>query len=209
MDGKTVRTEAAGDEIRKLLHLFRQGSIGEDDVMVRLQDLGRAGPEVTAGAVPEETEARAQKLALIDILDGYRAAEASGASTLTTWARLCGDEALAGGLRTMAAREAYHAELLDNRLRELGGEPRAQIPAWLREYNARMSDPAATDLERLEAIVGQFPDIETALAPLERAIEAIKDDPLTRELLRTIEQDERATLEWFHSAYATRSLSDS
>jgi hypothetical protein len=196
----------AGDEsrerIKRLLGLFRRGVISEDDLVEQLEECAHAD----AGAEADDARSKQRRrLALASVLDQYRAAEASGAETLVTWARLSADDGLAGGLRTIAAREAYHAELLTQRVRELGVEPKARIPSWLSDYNARMSDPSASDVERLEAIVGQFPDIESALAPLSRTIASIDGDALTRELLRTIEQDERASLEWFHSAYTARS----
>jgi hypothetical protein len=198
--------ESSREEIRKLLALFRRGAISEEDLLLQLDDWN--GPTSRAPPRPladEDTE-RARRRSLIAVLDQYRVAEESGAETLRAWSNLSGDPALTGGLRTIAAREAYHAELLGRRVQELGGEPSATIPDWLSEYNARMVDPRVTDVDRLEAIVGQFPDIEAALAPLEETIASIDGDPLTRELLRTIEQDERASLEWFHSAYATRSI---
>ena len=195
--------ETARDEVRKLLALFRKGLIAEDDLLEQLEEI-RGAVEQDSPSAEAETLDRAA--ALLDLLDGYRAAEASGAATLRKWSDLCADEGLAGGLRTIAAREAFHAELLDRRIRELGGAPHAKVPPWLSEYNDAITDPRATDDDRLGAIIAQFPDIEAALAPLEKTIEALERDPLTRELLRTIGQDERASLEWFHSTYATRSL---
>ncbi|TFH28452.1 MAG: ferritin-like domain-containing protein [Myxococcales bacterium] len=184
--------------MKKLLTLFRQGAISEEDLLTQIE------ASAPAKVREDEDSGERKRFELASVLDRYRAAEASGAETLSEWSRLSLDAGLSGGLRTIAAREAYHADLLARRVRELGAEPDAQIPSWLSDYNSRMVNPAATDVERLEAIVGQFPDIEAALAPLEKTIESIDGDPLTRELLRTIEQDERASLEWFHSAYALR-----
>lgn len=193
--------ETGREEVRKLLALFRKGLIAEDDLMEQLEEIrGSVGEFETDAGLPH------RGVALLGLLDGYRVAEASGAATLRKWSDLCADEGLAGGLRTIAAREAFHADLLDRRIRELGGEPQAKVPAWLSDYNDAITDPRATDDDRLEAIIAQFPDIDAALAPLERTIESLESDPLTRELLRTIGQDERASLEWFHSTYATRSL---
>jgi rubrerythrin len=192
--------ESTREEVRRLLALFRKGLIAEDDLLEQLEEIRATGAEASAG-----DDAPSRVAALLGVLDGYRAAEASGAATLRKWSDLSADAGLAGGLRTIAAREAFHAELLDRRIRELGGEPHARVPAWLADYNEVITDPRATDDDRLEAIVAQFPDIDAALAPLERTIESLAGDPLTRELLRTIGQDEKASLEWFHSTYATRS----
>jgi len=194
--------EATRDEVRKLLALFRKGLIAEDDLVAQLEEIRASGGQ----PVEDDLGGSGRAATLLGLLDGYRAAEASGAATLRKWSDLCADEGLAGGLRTIAAREAFHAELLDRRIRELGGEPQAKVPVWLSDYNDSITDPRATDDDRLGTIIAQFPDIDAALAPLERTIESLETDPLTRELLRTIGQDERASLEWLHSTYATRSL---
>jgi rubrerythrin len=196
---------SAREEVRRLLALFRKGLIAEDDLVEQLEDVRGTTAETLENANSDASE---RVETLLGLLDGYRVAEASGAATLRKWSDLSEDAGLAGGLRTIAAREAVHAELLDRRIRELGGDPHARVPAWLADYNDAITDPRATDDDRLGAIVAQFPDIEAALAPLEKTIESLSGDPLTRELLRTIGQDERASLEWFHSTYATRSIRD-
>jgi len=197
--------ESSRDEVRRLLALFRRGLITEDDLLEQLEEARDPRGEEPVSA---ESEGEDRIEALLSLLDGYRAAEASGAATLRKWSDLCEDAGLAGGLRTIAAREAFHAELLERRIRELGGEPHARVPAWLVDYNEAITDPRASDDERLGAIVAQFPNIDAALEPLEKTVESLVGDPLTRELLRTIGQDERASLEWLHATYATRSIRD-
>ena len=189
------------EQTKRLLALYRKGLISEDDLVDQLEEAHRQAASGDGSTVPA---LRPPGQVIVAVLDGYRAAEESGAETLRRWAELCSDAALAGGLRTIAAREALHAELLAQRVRELGSEPKAAVPSWLLDYNAALTDPRASDADRLQTIVTQFPDIETALAPLEKTIESLEEDPLTREMLRTIGQDERASLEWLHSAYATR-----
>lgn len=172
-------------------------------------------PDATTAAQPDSdvpaaatTEAQSDKSAsagaapLASLLDDYRVAEASGAEALRIWAGLSRDPVLIGGLRTIAAREAAHASLLEERVRELGGDASAETPQWMSEYNASITDPDASDLDRLAALVAQFPDVAEAVAPLQQAIDAIEDDDLTKELLQTICQDEVATLEWIHSAFS-------
>src|SRR5262249_42498283 len=53
-------------------------------------------------------------------LDALRAAEAAGAEVLAAWIGVCELDGLRGGLRAIAEREAAHAELLAERLAELG-----------------------------------------------------------------------------------------
>jgi rubrerythrin len=194
--------DSVREETKRLLALYRKGLISEDDLVDQLEDAHRLAD---TSDEPRAPGAQRPSNLIVAVLDGYRAAEESGAETLRRWAELSSDAALAGGLRTIAAREALHAELLAQRVRELGSEPKASVPSWLLDYNAALTNPRASDAERLQAIISQFPDIETALAPLEKTIEALAEDPLTREMLRTIGQDERASLEWLHSAYTSRS----
>lgn len=193
--------DGSREETKRLLVLYRKGLISEDNLVDQLEEI-RSATAPGIGPVDPLTEAGEREL--VAVLDGYRAAEESGAETLRRWAALSRDAALAGGLRTIAAREALHAQLLEQRVRELGAEPTAAVPTWLSDYNQTLLDPRASDSERLASILRQFPDIEAALAPLEKTIDSLEADPLTREMLRTIGQDERASLEWLHRAYATR-----
>ena len=183
---------ASREELTRLLALYREERISEQQLLERIESLdgGELQPQ--------------QDRAAVDLLDAYRAAEASGAETLAAWARLSNDPALVGGLRTAAARESKHAALLEQRVRELGGSPMATIPDWLVRYNARITDPEASDLDRLAAIVEQFPDVDRAAAPLLEAIDTVIGDELTRELLRTICADELSTVKWAHEAYRAR-----
>jgi hypothetical protein len=186
------------DDLRRLLALYREGSLGEDDLLAEL------APEADGRPVDAGPGARAARRELAATLDAYRAAEDSGAETIAAWAELCEDPALAGGLRVIAAREAAHAAVLEQRVRELGREPSAQVPAWLESYNETLLAAGASDADRLAAVVLRFPDVEAALRPLHERIEAIEGDVLTRELLRAIAQDEEATLRWMHAALHER-----
>jgi len=96
-----------------------------------------------------------------------------------------------------------HAQLLDQRVRELGRAPAATTPEWLERYNRSLLE-ARSDVERLGAVVAKCPDIAAATAPLQAVIDRIRNDVLTRELLRLIAQDEEITLRWIHDAYARR-----
>lgn len=198
--------DGSREETKRLLSLYRRGLITDDDLVEQLEEV-RAERVVASDG--KANAKRGDERSLVSVLDGYRAAEESGAATLRRWAETSRDAALAGGLRTLAAREAVHAELLAQRVRELGAEPSAEVPHWLADYNTALLDPEASDSDRLEAVVSQFPDIEAALAPLEQTIARLEQDPLTREMLRTIGQDERSSLEWLHAAHQTRSAARS
>jgi bacterioferritin (cytochrome b1) len=183
------------DDMKKLLALYRDGRLSEEELLARLATADEGANSRQGDDAPERRE-------LAEVLDGYRAAEASGAETIAAWAESSPDPRLAGALRVVAAREAAHAAVLERRVRELGREPSARIPSWLERYNEALLADNACDEERLTAVVGRFPDIQAALAPLRERIDSLEHDPLTRELLRAIAQDEEATLRWMHAALA-------
>lgn len=191
-------------ELRRLLALFRKGHITESVLLSQMREIENS--EVGVADDATETHSRESQHAgappLASRLDDYRVAEASGAEALRAWAELSRDPILIGGLRTIAAREAAHASLLEERLRELGATPSAETPQWMSEYNASITNPDASDLDRLTSLVAQFPNVEEAVAPLQQIIDSIEDDELTRELLQTICEDEVATLKWIHAAFS-------
>src|SRR5207249_11995572 len=69
---------------------------------------------------------------VLRFLDSLRAAEAAGAAVVDAWVAVCPLPSLRGGLRTIAEREAGHAALLEERLRELGGTCDAVVPDAVR-----------------------------------------------------------------------------
>ena len=95
--------------------------------------------------------------------------------------------------RSRLAGTALEATELGERVRDLGAEPSATIPAWLAQHNAAILDRDGSDLARLEMLVARFGEVEAAVAPLERIAEEVTDDQLTRELLRTIAAEETLT----------------
>lgn len=213
------------EELDRLLKLYRTGKISEE---VFLDQIGspefgsvdgglKADREITfaegsdempvdeqtAPAGADQPTSDAQQL--IEILDRFRAAEASGAETLELWAMKTEDEGLVGGLRVMAAREYAHVALLEQRLDELGAVTKAEIPSWLANFNRALIADESNDLERLGAFLSQLGDPEAAVGALDEAIVAAGDDQLTRELLIAIKADELASIGWFRAAFAERS----
>ena len=213
------------EELKVLLGLYKKGHIDADVVIEEFRELNEQRlAEALAAAKPAETrtakvttestavekiEAKPQTVAkpviiepdFLSRLDSYRAAEESGAETLRRWAEKSDNPEVAGGLRVLAAREQTHADLLRERLEELGYTPSAKIPIWLAEYNKALLAERATDGHRFAALVEQFPSIEDALSIVRKDIERAADDRVTAGLLKTILADERASLEWIHAKY--------
>jgi hypothetical protein len=134
---------------------------------------------------------------IVHFLDSYRASEGFVAEYLGGWIAVTTDPALQGGLRVLREREAAHARLLAARLRELGGEARAIVPA---ERSAatlqRYGSAEVSDRDKLEGIAELFADPAHFLQPLADLIETIESDRHTRELLATILDDEWASIRW-------------
>ena len=203
------------EEIRRLLGLFRRGSLDEElllDQLAEIQDNGDQSDDAVLGELSAEEPASKEILSeyndsttlLADRLDAWRAAERSGSLTLSAWADNTDDEELGGGLRGAAARAAAHAKLLECRLADLGADAVAEVPAWMDKYNAALLDPVASDTDRLAAVVAEFPDVEDAVRPLREFAEALQADPLTSQLLLTVYEDQVTTLAWFHRAWQAR-----
>ena len=135
-----------------------------------------------------------------DFLDQYRAAEALGESAFGAWIATCRDGCLRGGLRTAQMREGSHARLLEARLKELGGSPRCELPEAVHEsFFGVLASAEKTDVEKLECFFAQV-DTEQVLRQLGEKADRMGRDPETQALLRTIIDDERATLAFLRDA---------
>jgi bacterioferritin (cytochrome b1) len=136
------------------------------------------------------------------VLDEYRCIEGFAAQYLRAWKDVAQEDCVRGGLRTVCGREQLHADLLEARLRELGGTPQYKVP------EARLTDldyygsPERSDTEKLGSIASRLHDPDKILAFLTHAIEQIEQDEDTRELLVTIRDDERATIKWVLESWA-------
>ena len=75
-------------------------------------------------------------------LDRFRAGEALGELSLGAWIAVCKDSQLRGALRTVQMREGSHARVLGERIKELGGAPRYEVPEAT--YNQVMAGSAST-----------------------------------------------------------------
>ena len=139
----------------------------------------------------------------IAFLDQFRAGEALGEASLGSWIAVCHTDCLRGGLRTVQLREASHARLLEERIKELGGSPSFELPESV--HRQAMEDAGSaerSDALKLKEFVSRFADIDAALAPIHALADRLDADQETQSLLRTIVQDERATLEFLHEACA-------
>ncbi|MFT5350325.1 MAG: hypothetical protein ACI9MF_001141 [Gammaproteobacteria bacterium] len=146
---------------------------------------------------------------IVHLLDTYSTTEGFVAQYLPKWIDVSANETVKGGLRTVQAREAAHARLMKARLRELGESSKSKIPEERREKEIPFfSSPKHTDEEKLKVLADLFGDGEQFLKPVTELINQITDDLQTKELLRTILDDERESVNWIQGTYKTLSDKD-
>ena len=138
--------------------------------------------------------------AVLRFLDDLRAAETAGAEVLAAWIAVCGLDGLRGGLRAIGEREAAHAELLEERVHELGGTCTAAVAEAVRAAAlACFGSPAMADEEKLALLLGRYPDDTAAARPILAVCGELAGDPETQELLRLIAEGEGATVAWLRA----------
>ena len=141
-----------------------------------------------------------QRERVLRFLDDLRAAEAAAAEVLVAWMAVCALDGLRGGLRAIAEREAVHADLLSERLRELGAPAVAVLAEPMqRAALARFGSAAVSDEEKLALLLARYPDDDAASRPIVEMLEHLDHDLETRELLQLIAEGERVTLAWFRA----------
>ena len=140
---------------------------------------------------------------VVRFLDALRAAEEAGAEVLAAWVAVCRLEGLRGGLRAIAEREAGHAELLAERLREMGEACSARLDDEMRRGAlARFGGETVSDEEKLGVFLARYPDDASATQPITRVLDRLDHDLETREILRLVAEGEGATVAWLRAYHA-------
>jgi len=140
---------------------------------------------------------------LLDFLDEYRCTEDFSAEYIGKWMDISQRDYVKGGLSTIHQHETFHAKMLEARLRALGGSPQCAVPAARREKQLNLyTSPEKSDLEKLQKAVGWIKDPAEAVKPLTDVIALIEDDQQSKQMLRTIIDDELATIKWFRETLA-------
>ncbi len=183
------------DQLESIESSLRILSVQQAEICARIAGLERAVRAESVTATPREK--------LLDFLDQFRAGEALGEASLGAWIEVCTTDCLKGGLRTIQMREGSHAKLLADRMKELGGSPKVEIPDSV--YESAMSESSSrekSDAEKVKRFIARFPDCDAALKPILDMADTLDHDQETQSLLRTIASDERATLEFLQKACA-------
>lgn len=137
---------------------------------------------------------------IIEFLDGYRVAEATAASGFGAWVATSDTACLRGGLRMIELREAAHAKLFEERIKELGGSPTAEAPEELEDFLiGTLGSREKSDAEKLQAFVSRAGDPKV-IEQLGSFVDRMSGDEETQFLLRSVIQDERSSVEFLHQA---------
>jgi glycine cleavage system pyridoxal-binding protein P len=136
-------------------------------------------------------------------LDDLRAAETAAAEVLAAWIAVCRLDGLRGGLRAIAERESAHAELLAERLREMGAPCAAVLDEAVRSAAlARFGSHTVPDEEKLAAVLARYPDDASATRQIAAMVAQLDHDLETREILRLVADGETATVAWLRAYHA-------
>jgi hypothetical protein len=184
-------------EVRQLLKAYRKGLISDElfEAQMRETQNGEAKYVFNGKSHTSEREM------IVHLLDEYRCAENFAAEYLHCWNEVSDQECVKGGIRVIQQREAYHAQLLEARLRELGGIPQCTVPTEQRTKEmAIYASKEKKDVEKLQHVANQIEDLPKVLKFITDVIDQIQDDQQSKELLRSLVQDEFSSGKWLLEA---------
>ncbi len=189
-------------EIRQLLRAYRGGLMSEaafEEEMTRLEQ-ENGEPEQTR---PPGFEAfgqvyRSEREAVINFLDQLHATQMETAIGFAKWAAVCRTNGLRTGLLMIAERDAYHARVLERRVRELGGELHGSPTERGSKLVELLANQAISELEKLLALTSFIRDPQEAVAPILGFASLLRSDLETRQALRLLAEDELSSATWLH-----------
>lgn len=186
-------------EVRQLLKVYRKGLISDALFEEQMQELGNGN--ASEGYMYNGTCYATEKEMIMALLDEFRCGENFAAEYLDRWVEVSDQACVKGGLRAVQQREAYHAHVLEARLRELGGDPQCTVPAERRDKELPYYASAETsDLEKLQSIASRLQDPAVVLKPLTDAIGQIQEDQHSKALLSSLIDDEMSSIKWLRES---------
>jgi hypothetical protein len=174
-------------EVKQLLKAYRKGLVSDELFEAQILELTTGGqnghPQYTYNGKPVGSE----REMIMQLLDEFRCRENFAAEFFSRWVEVSDQECARGGLRIVQQREAYHARVLEDRLRELGGIPQCSVPAERRDQELALYGSAEkTDAEKLLAVTARLTDPAQTLKYITSVIDQIQEDQQSKELLRSL-----------------------
>jgi len=181
-------------EARQLLKAYRKGLISDALFEEQMRELGTGnGGGYCYNGKMHATE----REMVMHLLDELRCAENFASEYLNCWMQVSDQECVKGGLRMVQHREAFHAQVLEARLRELGGIPQCTVPTERRDKELPFyASTEKKDLDKLQSIASRIKEPATLFKPITDVIAQIKDDQHSKELLRSFVDDEMSSTKW-------------
>jgi bacterioferritin (cytochrome b1) len=187
-------------EVRQLLKAYRKGLISDALFEEQMKELNNGQRGYSYNGQEHATE----REMIMHLLDEFRCGENFAAEYLSRWIEASDQECVKGGLRAVQQREAYHAQILEARLRELGGIPQCTVPQERRDKEVPFYSSTETkDAQKLLSIASRLNDPAAVLKPLTDAIGQIQEDQQSKELLRSLIDDEMSSIKWLMEACQT------
>jgi hypothetical protein len=184
-------------EVRQLLKAYRKGLISDELFEAQMRELQTGEGKYVFNGKSYASE----REMLRHFLDEYRCAENFASEYLKCWNEVSDQECVKGGLRVIQQREAYHAQVLEARLRELGGVPQCTVPAQQREKEmALYASKDKKDADKLQYVAQQIQDLPKVLKFITDVVDQIQEDQQSKELLRSLVQDEMSSGQWLLEA---------
>jgi hypothetical protein len=184
-------------ETRQLLKAYRKGLISDELFEAQMRELRTGTGKYVANGKSHASE----REMIVALLDEYRCAENFASEYLNCWNEVSDQDCVKGGLRVIQQREAYHAKLLEDRLRELGGIPQCTVSTEQRTKEmAVYASKEKKDAEKLQYVANQIQDLPKALSFITDVIDQIHEDQQSKELLRSLVQDEMSSAQWLLEA---------
>ena len=188
-------------EARQLLKAYRKGLISDELFEEQMKEINNGQRSYTYNGQSHATE----REMIMHLLDEFRCGENFASEYLNRWIEVSDQECVKGGLRAVQQRETYHAQILEARLRELGGVPQCTVPQERRDkelpFYASSEKNDAQKLLSIAARIGGDPAV--VLKPITDVIAQIQEDQQSKELLRSLVDDEMSSVKWLMEACKT------
>jgi hypothetical protein len=138
----------------------------------------------------------AERHEIIKFIDQVRANEACSGMAFAKWTAACKTDCIRGGLGMIAERESYHARVFEQRLRDLGVEPKAKEFAGVAEFHEYFPEKSLSDPAKLIRLTAGFPVPKEAVNFIFDFAAGIKDDLQTKDMIKLFAQDELSSATW-------------
>jgi hypothetical protein len=196
-------------EVRQLLRAYRSGLLSEaafEEEMGRLEhENGEAAQARPPGFEAFGRVYRSEREAVITFLDELHATQMETAVAFAKWAAVCRTTGLRTGLLMIAERDAYHARVLERRVRELGGELHGSPTEQGSKLVELLANREISELDKLLALISFIRDPQEAVAPILQFASLLRSDIETRQALRLMAEDELSSATWLQEICAVLS----